>query len=94
MACADILLNPSATEAFGNVNLEAMAFGLGDQRQRSRSRTLIVDGRTGLLVPVGDIARYAAALARLAANADLRLRLGHAARGASAPISRRRPRRK
>jgi glycosyltransferase involved in cell wall biosynthesis len=85
VASADVLLNPSATEAFGNVNLEAMASGLAViSADAPSSRTLIDHGRTGLLVPVGDVAGYAAALARLAADPSLRARLGHAAREESA----------
>jgi glycosyltransferase involved in cell wall biosynthesis len=48
------------------------------------SRTLIDHGRTGLLVPPGDVAGYAAALADLAADRALRERLGRAAREESA----------
>ena len=85
VACADVLLNPSATEAFGNVNLEAMASGLAViSANAPSSRTLIDDGRTGLLVPIGDIAGYATALTRLAGDARLRQDLGAAAREASA----------
>jgi glycosyltransferase involved in cell wall biosynthesis len=85
VACADVLLNPSATEAFGNVNLEAMASGLAViSADAPSSQTLIDDGRTGLLVPVGDVAGYADALERLASDPDLRARLGHAAREESA----------
>jgi glycosyltransferase involved in cell wall biosynthesis len=84
-ASADVLLNPSATEAFGNVNLEAMAAGLAViSADAPSSRTLIDNGRTGLLVPVGDVAGYADALAKLAADPALRERLGRAARKESA----------
>jgi glycosyltransferase involved in cell wall biosynthesis len=85
VASADLLLNPSSTEAFGNVNLEAMAAGLAVvSADAPSSRELIDDGRTGLLVPPGDVAAYAAALARLAGDARLRARLGEAARAESA----------
>jgi glycosyltransferase involved in cell wall biosynthesis len=85
VASADMLLNPSATEAFGNVNLEAMAAGLAViSADAPSSRTLVDNGRTGLLVPPGDVGGYAAALERLAADAPLRQRLGRAARQESA----------
>ena len=85
VASADMLLNPSATEAFGNVNLEAMAAGLAViSADAPSSRELVDDGRTGLLVPPGDITGYAAALARLANDPGLRTRLGQAARAESA----------
>ena len=85
VASADVLLNPSATEAFGNVNLEAMAAGLAViSADAPSSRTLIQPGRTGLLVLPGDVAGYAEALQTLAGNGALRARLGEAARAESA----------
>jgi glycosyltransferase involved in cell wall biosynthesis len=85
VASADILLNPSATEAFGNVNLEAMAAGLAViSAEAPSSRALVEHGRTGLLVTVGDVAGYAEALATLAGNPALRRRIGTAARKESA----------
>jgi glycosyltransferase involved in cell wall biosynthesis len=85
VASADMLLNPSTTEAFGNVNLEGMAAGLAIvSADAPSSRDLIEHGRTGLLIPPGDIAGYAAALAQLARDAPLRGRLGEAARVESA----------
>jgi glycosyltransferase involved in cell wall biosynthesis len=85
VASADVLLNPSATEAFGNVNLEAMAAGLAVvSADAPSSRELIDNGRTGLLVAAGDVAGYAAALAQLAADRALCARLGAAARAESA----------
>jgi glycosyltransferase involved in cell wall biosynthesis len=41
---------------------------------------LVVDGETGLLVPPGDVRALRAALERLLADADLRRRMGAAAR--------------
>lgn len=50
MASADILVNPSVTEAFGNVNLEAMASGIGVvSADVPSASSLIVHGGTGLL---------------------------------------------
>ena len=43
-------------------------------------RDLVVDGETGLLVPPGDVAALREALERLLGDADLRRRLGAAAR--------------
>jgi glycosyltransferase involved in cell wall biosynthesis len=85
VASVDVLLNPSATEAFGNVNLEAMASGLAVvSADAPSSRELIADGATGLLVPVGAVEGYAAALARLANDRVLCARLGRDARAESA----------
>jgi glycosyltransferase involved in cell wall biosynthesis len=51
VASADILINPSVTEAFGNVNLEAMASGLAVvSADVPSAQALITDRRSGLLV--------------------------------------------
>ena len=84
VANADILINPSATEAFGNVNLEAMASGLAIVSADVESaQVLIRDGESGLLVPPRDIEAYADAVERLIASPDERARLGAAAVEAS-----------
>lgn len=63
LASADLLLNPSATEAFGNVSLEAMACGLPVVAADAPGNSSIVRcDATGRLVPPGDIAGYAAAV--------------------------------
>jgi glycosyltransferase involved in cell wall biosynthesis len=60
VASADILINPSVTEAFGNVNLEAMAAGLAIvSADVGSAQALIEHGRTGLLVAPTDPAAYA-----------------------------------
>jgi glycosyltransferase involved in cell wall biosynthesis len=63
-ASADMLLNPSITETFGNINLEAMASGIPIVAAvATGSNCLIDDGVNGRLVPAGDIAGFADALA-------------------------------
>lgn len=52
VASSDILLNPSTTEAFGNVNLEAMASGLCVVSADAESaKAIISNGVDGLLCP-------------------------------------------
>lgn len=84
VASADIFVNPSRSEAFGNVNLEAMAAGLAIVlADEGNSRELIDHGRTGLLCAAKNAEGYAAAVRQLVSNMALRHRLGTAARLAS-----------
>jgi len=88
IASADILVNPSDTEAFGNVNLEAMASGLAIvSANASSASALIEDGKHGILVPPRDVSGYVAATARLLQSPGERARLGHNARQASLAYS-------
>lgn len=75
-ASADVFFNPSVTETFGNVTLEAMACGLPSLGARaSGSRSLIEDGATGLLSdPSAGEEGYAERLRVLAADPDMRRR--------------------
>jgi glycosyltransferase involved in cell wall biosynthesis len=85
VASADILVNPSVTEAFGNVNLEAMAAGLAIVSADVGSAQALIDhGRSGLLVPPRDVAAYADAVHRLMYDPAERRRLSAAALAASA----------
>ena len=80
VASADILINPSVTEAFGNVNLEAMASGLAVVSADVPSASaLIADGRTGWLVPAQLPGAYARAVLTLMQDAPLRRGIGSAA---------------
>jgi glycosyltransferase involved in cell wall biosynthesis len=80
VASADLLVNPSVTEAFGNVNLEAMACGLAVVSADVASASTLIDhGRTGLLVPAHDAGAYAAAVARLIREPARLRALGEAA---------------
>jgi phosphatidylinositol alpha 1,6-mannosyltransferase len=79
LASADLFLNPSVTEAFGNVTLEAMACALPViAAAASGTTSLVKDGDTGTLVEPTDIAAYADALEAYAADPELRRRHGAA----------------
>lgn len=80
VASMDVLLNPSVTETFGNVTLEAMASGVPVVAARATGSTsLVVNGETGVLVEPGNIAAFADAIAAYAA--DPALRAAHGAAG-------------
>lgn len=65
IASADLLLNPSATEAFGNVSLEAMACGVPVvAADATGNNDIVVDGLTGALIRPGDIEGYAGSISR------------------------------
>ena len=63
VASMDMLFNPSVTETFGNVTLEAMAAGLPVVAARATgSESLVTDGVTGRLVRPGARDRFCEAL--------------------------------
>jgi len=77
----DVFFNPSVTETFGNVTLEAMASGLPCVcADATGSRSLVVAGETGFLAPADDAQAFAGHITALARDADLRRRMGEAAR--------------
>jgi len=86
-ASADIFFNPSITETFGNVTLEAMACGLPSIcAEAAGSKSLVEDGVTGFLAPPSADG-FADRLAALGADGELRRRFGAAARARSADFS-------
>lgn len=84
VASGDILVNPSTTEAFGNVNLEAMASGVALlSADAPAAKALVRPGETGILVPPRDVAAYADAVEVLIRDPDRRRRMAQAAVEAS-----------
>ncbi len=78
---ADLFLLPSESESFGLAALEAMSCGVPVIASRVGGvPEVVVDGETGLLAPVGDVAAMAAHVVRLLDDPPLRARLGQAAR--------------
>ena len=79
LASGDVFLNPSVTEAFGNVTLEAMACGLPVVAAAATGATnLVVDGTTGILCDPGDTEAFADALETYAKDRDMLHRHGQA----------------
>jgi glycosyltransferase involved in cell wall biosynthesis len=79
VASMDMLFNPSVTETFGNVTLEAMAVGLPVVAAiATGSESLVLDGVTGRLVRPGAIEGFAAALEAYCRDPGLRRAAGRA----------------
>lgn len=82
---ADVLAFPSVKEGFGLAVVEAMAAGLPVvTSDLPVFREYLVHGRDALLVPPGDAAGIAAAVASVLGEADLRARLAAAGRRVAA----------
>ncbi len=73
-ASGDIFLNPSHTETFGNVTLEAMACAVPPVAAAATgSLSLVDDGVSGFLAPPGDSAAFADRIAAYIADPALRV---------------------
>ena len=82
-AAADVFVLPASRESYGTVWGEAMAFGLPVVGWRAGNLPhLAEDRREGLLAEPGDIGALSHALMQLALDANLRTRLGAAAKPA------------
>ena len=80
-ALMDVLAFPSHREGFPNVPLEAAAAGLPVVGARATGTVdAVVDGQTGTLFPVGDVATLAHALDQYLADPNLRHNHGVAGR--------------
>lgn len=78
---SDIFFSPAAVESFGIVTFEAMAAGLPSVvSDGPGNRDAITDGRTGLVVPVGDSGAMARALIDLAQDSPRRISYGQEAK--------------
>ncbi|HEY0014025.1 MAG TPA: glycosyltransferase family 1 protein [Allosphingosinicella sp.] len=84
VASMDMLFNPSVTETFGNVTLEAMAAGLPVVAARATgSESLVADGVTGRLIEAGAADAMADALAFYCRDEAARRAAGEAGERAS-----------
>ncbi len=81
MHAIDVFVMPSIWEGFGLVLLEAMAAGRPIVASRVATiPEVVADGESGLLVPAGDPLALATALAELAEQPELAVRMGEAGR--------------
>ncbi len=79
VASMEMLFNPSVTETFGNVTLEAMACALPVVAAiATGSQSLVTDGATGRLIRAGAVDGFADALALYCQDADARRKAGQA----------------
>jgi glycosyltransferase involved in cell wall biosynthesis len=79
VASMDMLFNPSVTETFGNVTLEAMACGLPVVAAAATgSESLVDDNVSGRLIRPGAIHQFAEALKAYITDPELRARHGSA----------------
>ena len=79
VAGMDLLFNPSVTETFGNVTLEAMACGLPVVAAKATgSQSLVLDKISGRLITPGAINQFADVLAEYCTDEPLRRKHGDA----------------
>lgn len=93
LASGDIFFNPSITETFGNVTLEAMACGLPVVAAGATgAASLVIDGETGQLVPpskdkLANASAFAEAIAPYCTDTALRAAHGSAGEARSREYS-------
>ncbi len=93
LASGDVFFNPSITETFGNVTLEAMACGLPVVAAGATgAASIVLDGETGQLVPPGKTtgetaSLFAEAIAPYCTDPQLRARHGTAGEARSLEYS-------
>jgi len=81
MAAADVFVLPSYRESFGITVIEAAACGVPSVASRIYGLTdAVVEDKTGLMYPPGDVPAMRDCLMRLCTDSILRLRLGNAAK--------------
>jgi glycosyltransferase involved in cell wall biosynthesis len=85
LAAADLLVLPSAYEGLPNVVLEAMQLAKPVVATAAPGTTeVVVDGETGLLVPIGDVTGLTRSIRDLVRDPALARRLGEAGRARAA----------
>lgn len=88
VASMDVLFNPSVTETFGNVTLEAMACGLPVvAAEATGSESLVDDHVSGRLIRPGAVRQFAEALKAYAESPELRAAHGAAGEARSADFA-------
>lgn len=88
VASMDVLFNPSVTETFGNVTLEAMACGVPVVAAAATgSQSLVDDGVSGRLIAPGAVRQFAEALRAYVEDPALRARHGAAGEARSLEFS-------
>lgn len=81
IASLDVLVSASRSEAFGMVMAEAAACGVPVVATATEGAgEIVMDGSTGLIVPIGDVRALASAIVSLLGDDSLRLALGSNAR--------------
>ena len=86
LAAADLVVLPSAYEGLPNLVLEAMRFGKPVVATAAPGTTeVVVDGQTGVLVPVGNPQLLARAIRDVIRDRELAHRLGKPGGNASKP---------
>jgi glycosyltransferase involved in cell wall biosynthesis len=84
LSALDVFVSASQTESFGLAIVEAMAAGAAVVATATEgAMSIIEDGQTGSLVPIGDAEALAASVIRLLSNKDERARLSNLARSAA-----------
>ncbi len=77
---ADLFVLPSLHESYGKVLLEAAAAGKAAVASATTgARTILQDGKTGLLAPINNEKKFIAAVLKLLKDDSLRLKMGSAA---------------
>ncbi|HET9527919.1 MAG TPA: glycosyltransferase family 4 protein [Pyrinomonadaceae bacterium] len=81
LSALDVFVSASETESFGLAIAEAMAAGTPVVATATEgAREVVVDQETGLLVPIGDVARISESIALLLSDGERRRQTGARAR--------------
>jgi glycosyltransferase involved in cell wall biosynthesis len=81
LACFDLLVHPALEEGLGVAMLKAAAAGLPVVAFNvAGSREAVADGKTGVLVPAGDVRLLQHAIALMIEDDEMRIRFGKAGR--------------